>query len=199
MSALADLSAVINRTDRRKLWRPDHPSFLVRFAHPGGCRRRHGQRSIDKLMALQQRQRANGAIPSSVAACDKSLLGAMPFTNPAGGGKNGCSPRKGLGSARHPRLLYDRLLHIGGLNATTTTAQTVGGSLCAIRAGHGNQIWVEIYTQIGSTATTITGYTNQAGTSGRTTLAADVWRDRFAGGIESHPSRATRWRYRRAI
>ena len=59
-------------------------------------------------------------------------------------------------------VLYDRLLHIGGLNATTTAAQTVGGSLSRYTGGAGNQIWVEIYTQIGTTATTITAnYTNQ--------------------------------------
>ena len=41
--------------------------------------------------------------------------------------------------------------------------------------GVGNQIWVEIYTALGSSGTTITAsYTNQAGASGRTTKAVSI-------------------------
>jgi hypothetical protein len=72
-------------------------------------------------------------------------------------------------------IAYDRLLHIGGLSGTSTSAQTVGGTLTRNTGGEGNQIWVEIYTQIGATASTITAsYTNQAGTSGRTTQAVAI-------------------------
>ena len=72
-------------------------------------------------------------------------------------------------------ILYDRLLHISGLSGTSTSAQTVGGTLTRNTTGEGNQIWVEIYGQIGATATTITAsYTNTAGTSGRTTQAVAI-------------------------
>jgi hypothetical protein len=61
-------------------------------------------------------------------------------------------------------------LHSGGLSATVTTAQTVGGAITRNTNGAGNQIWVEIYTIIGATATTITAsYTNQSGASGQIT------------------------------
>jgi hypothetical protein len=70
---------------------------------------------------------------------------------------------------------YDRLADISGLNATTTTAQNTTSLAVTRYTGAesvGNEIWIEIYTIIGTTATTITvSYTNQAGTSGRTSQA----------------------------
>jgi hypothetical protein len=72
-------------------------------------------------------------------------------------------------------ILYDRLLQIGGLSGTSTSAQTVGGTLTRNTGGVGNMIAVEVNTQIGVSSTTITAsYTNQAGTSGRTTKAAAI-------------------------
>lgn len=70
---------------------------------------------------------------------------------------------------------YDRLLHIGGLDGTLTSAQTVGGTLTRNTGGVGNRIYYEIYSALGTTETTITAsYTNQDGTSGRTTRPAHV-------------------------
>ena len=70
---------------------------------------------------------------------------------------------------------YDRLADISGLNATTTTAQNTTSLAVTRYTGAesiGNQIWIEIYTIIGGTATTLTvSYTNQDGTSGRTSQA----------------------------
>jgi hypothetical protein len=72
-------------------------------------------------------------------------------------------------------ILYDRLLHVSGFSGTNTGAQAVGGSLTRNVTGSGNQIWVEIYTQIGATPTTITAsYTDQDGNSGQTTAAAAI-------------------------
>lgn len=68
--------------------------------------------------------------------------------------------------------LYDRLADISGLSGTVTTAQNTTGLAVTRYTGTesvGNQIWVEIFTLIGVTATTITvNYTNQDGTAGRT-------------------------------
>jgi hypothetical protein len=78
-------------------------------------------------------------------------------------------------SASGTLILYDRLLHIGGLSGTVITAQTVGGTLTRNTLGAGNQIWVEIYTQIGTTATTITAnYTDQDGNTAQTTTATAI-------------------------
>jgi hypothetical protein len=86
-----------------------------------------------------------------------------------------------VSSAAGTLILYDRLLTIGGFSATTTTAQTVGSTLTRNTGGVGNQIWVEIYTAIGSTGTTITAsYTNQSAASGQTTLATTFGGTGFA-------------------
>jgi hypothetical protein len=71
-------------------------------------------------------------------------------------------------------VLCDRLSHQGGLSGTTTTAQTTNLPTAALtRYTTGAIAAYEIYTIIGTTATTITAsYTNQAGTTGRTTLAS---------------------------
>jgi len=72
-------------------------------------------------------------------------------------------------------MLYDRLSHQGGLSGTATGAQTTNLPTAALTrntGGVGNQIMVEIYSTIGSSATTLTAsYTNQAAASGKTTQA----------------------------
>jgi hypothetical protein len=124
-----------------------------------------------------------GATPTSAAVPTNATAGAMPFTDPGGGRQKWLM---GLlvgvrGSAAY-LFVYDRLLHNGGLSGTVTTAQTVGGTLTRHTGGVGNQIWIENYNAaVGSTPQTITAsYTNQAGTSGRTTQAVT-----FGGGSSS--------------
>ena len=72
-------------------------------------------------------------------------------------------------------IFVDRLSHQGGLNATGTGAQTTNLPTAALPRytdGRDVMLALEIYTQIGSTATTLTvSYTNESGTSGRTTPA----------------------------
>ena len=72
-------------------------------------------------------------------------------------------------------ILADRLSHQGGLDGTVTTAQTTNLPTAALtRYTSGDGVWaaVEVYTQVGTTATTVTAsYTNQAGTGGQTTQA----------------------------
>lgn len=115
-----------------------------------------------------------GATPTTVVAPTNSSAGAIPFTDPGGGREKwlmSASLATVSSSVAH-LFLYDRLLTIGSLDGTVTTAQTVGGSLTRHTGGAGNQIWIEIYSAVGTTARTITAsYTNQAGTSGRTTQA----------------------------
>ena len=117
---------------------------------------------------------AGGAVPTSAAIPDRTTTGAIPFTAPGG------SREKHLiGASITPLtagvyLLYDRLLHIGGLSGTSTGSQTVQGSpaspaLTRNTGGVGNMAWYEIYTIIGTTGTTLTmTYTNQGGTGSRT-------------------------------
>lgn len=117
---------------------------------------------------------AGGAVPTSAAIPDRTTTGAIPFTAPGGG-----RDKHLIGAGIAPLtagvyLLYDRLLHIGGLNATLTTAQNVQGSpaspaLTRNTGGAGNIAFYEIYTIIGTTGTTLTmTYVNQGGTGSRT-------------------------------
>lgn len=72
-------------------------------------------------------------------------------------------------------LLYDRLGDISGLSGTSTTAQTcnVNTTRYTGAASVGNQIWIEVYTIIGTTVRTITcNYTNQSGNPATTPAVA---------------------------
>lgn len=72
-------------------------------------------------------------------------------------------------------LICDRLSHQGGLSGTTVTAQTTNlptAALTRYTDGVGVMCSLDIYTIVGTTAQTVTiSYTNQDGTSGRTSPA----------------------------
>jgi hypothetical protein len=107
----------------------------------------------------------SGAIPGTGGVVpDNTTVGGMRQADPGGGRQLWISGASALTSNAGLYILYDRLLHNGGLNGTTLTAQTVGGTLTRNTTGAGNMIAVEIYAAIGSTATTaVINYTNQDG------------------------------------
>jgi hypothetical protein len=117
-----------------------------------------------------------GAAPGSTARNPtEATTGALGQSDPGGGRQKRLGGWGAFSSVAGNYQLYDRLADISGLNATTTTAQTITGLSVTRYTGTssvGNEIWLEIYTIIGTTATTITvEYTNQAGTTGRTSQA----------------------------
>jgi hypothetical protein len=115
---------------------------------------------------------AGGAVPTTAAVPTRATTGSLFQANPGGGRQKWITGIAGTCATYGTLVLYDRLLHNGGLSGTVITAQTVGGTLTRYTNGDGNQIWLEIYTQIGNTQTTVTAsYTNQAGVAGRTTTA----------------------------
>ena len=85
-----------------------------------------------------------GAIPTTVEAPTNATLGAIPYRN-AATGINYLTKFRFIGDDTDSlcAMLYDRLLHIGGLDGTVTTAQTVGGTITRNTGGVGNQIWIE--------------------------------------------------------
>lgn len=113
-------------------------------------------------------QPGQGAIPGAAAACNNALTGAVGFTQqtlPAT--SYGAYFEAATGNASMTVELHDRLAHMGGLNGTLTTAQTVGIDFSALssdnmaeRIGDANysdiQWWLEWYTATGSTAVTAT-------------------------------------------
>lgn len=124
-----------------------------------------------------------GAAPTTAAVPARDIAGALGQQN--GGGTAlriagikwssmmapGASSIQGGGGY----FLCDRLSHQGGLSGIVTTAQTTNLPTAALtRYTTGVGVWaaLEIYTQIGATATTVTAsYTDQGGAAGNITPA----------------------------
>lgn len=121
-------------------------------------------------------QPAHGSAPGGTARIpDNTTDGGIKQTDPGGSRQKWISGTTMMANAIGTLVLYDRLLDISGLSGTSTSAQTVGGTLGRYTSGEGNQIWIEIYTQIGASSTTITAsYTDQGGNSGSTTQATAI-------------------------
>lgn len=131
-------------------------------------------------------QPGQGAIPTSAAVCDNTLVGALQFTQQTAPATSYVGLFEyAVSVAGQTVELHDRLVHMGGLSGTVTTAQTVGIDLStllgtsnlAARIGDSNysdvQWWLEWYTNTGSTATNITvNVTYNDGTTGNLTALA---------------------------
>lgn len=133
---------------------------------------------LASLWTYNQIPSGTGAAPGAVAAPTRATVGALGQANPGGGREKFLLGVATTSTVAGVYMVYDRLLHISGLSGTTTTAQTVGGSLTRYTSATdaiGNMIYIEIYNTIGTTATTITAsYSNEGGTSGRTTKAVAI-------------------------
>ena len=179
MAALTDLSDLINRGTGGNSGTPE-TLFYFKAPRIAGAA---ATAPIAGRMASLWRydgMPGGGAIPTTGAIPTRTTQGALPYIA-AGGGREKFALAVGLtSSVAGVFTLYDRLFHIGGLSGTVTTAQTVQGStptpaLTRNTGGVGNVVFVEIYTQIGNTAQTITmNYTNQAGTTGRISTAVAI-------------------------
>lgn len=113
-------------------------------------------------------QPGQGAIPGAAAVCNNTTVGGVGFTQqtlPAT--SYGAYFEAATGNASMTVEMHDRLAHMGGLNGTLTTAQTVGIDFSALssdnmaeRIGDANysdiQWWLEWYTATGATAVTAT-------------------------------------------
>ena len=131
-------------------------------------------------------QPGQGAIPAAAAVCDNTLTGAMGFTQQVDPATSyGAWANAVCSNSAMTLEIHDRLMHMGGLNGTLTTVQTVNLDVNANRAsgnldkrkGDSNfsdiQWWLEWYTATGSTAVTATvSVTYNDGTTG--TLSASL-------------------------
>jgi hypothetical protein len=109
-----------------------------------------------------------GAIPAAAALTVNGLLGSMGFTNQTLPVTSYYAFQTAISSLAFSTFeVHDRLAHMGGLNGTLLTAQTVGidlstlgGGLPAARRGDANysdiQWWLEWYTDTGATASNAT-------------------------------------------
>lgn len=114
-----------------------------------------------------------GSAPGAAAACDRTTAGALGQLNQAT--SQALLFVRLCGYFPGTWLLCDRLSHQSGLDGTVTTAQTTNlptAALTRYTDGVGVMALLEVYTQIGATATTVTcEYTNDAGTTGRVSPA----------------------------
>ena len=114
-------------------------------------------------------QPGQGAVPGAAARCTNALTGSLQFSQQTAPAKSYLAILEGLCSNNATTLeIHDRLMHMGGLNGTLATAQTVNLDLFANlasdnlteRAGDANfsdvTWWLEWYTDTGSTAVTAT-------------------------------------------
>lgn len=174
MTSLASISDLVNRATGGNSGAPEN-LFYSKLPQVAGT----GDTWVAGLLVSMWRYDGypcGGAAPGAVAVPTNSTAGALPITNPSGGREKWLTAGVvGASTADMSMLfLYDRLLHISGLSGTSTSTQNVqsgsGVALTRNTGGVGNQIWVEVYTQVGTTARTLTvTYTNSAGTGGKTT------------------------------
>jgi hypothetical protein len=131
--------------------------------------------------------------PSTWANPDNTTQGGLLQTDPGGSRQKWLMQFSAACIQAGTFLLYDRLGHNGGLNATTTTAQTFTGTLNRYNTSSesvGNFMFYEIYGNtasiLGSTGTTMTvEYTNQAGTTGRVSPAVAIGATGFREGNQA--------------
>ena len=128
-------------------------------------------------------QPGQGAVPTTAAVCTTALTGAMGFAQQTAPATSyGAYMEVVTSNSAMTVEIHDRIAHMGGLNGTLTTAQTVGIDLSPLlstsnveaRIGDANysdvQWWLEWYTATGSTAATATvAVTYDDGTSGNLT------------------------------
>ena len=108
-----------------------------------------------------------GAIPTAAAVCNNALVGALPLIN-----RTGLEERL-LGLATYTATtaattleVEDRLAHMGGLNGTLTTVQTVGVDCSLTTSNLVERIgatdyseiewWLDVYATLGATSVTPT-------------------------------------------
>lgn len=179
MAALTDISDLINRSTGGSSGTPQNV-FWHKTNRVAGVA---ATVLIAGRMASLWRydgQPAGGAVPTSGAVPTNTTVGALPFTSAGGGRESHLTQAWCTGFNAGTLILYDRLFHVGGLSGTVTTAQAVQGSpaspaLTRNTGGVGNMVFAEIYTQIGTTAQTITmDYTDDAGNDGSTSVATGI-------------------------
>ena len=174
MTALTDLSDLINRASGGNSGTPENLWFY-KVARVGGAAPVGMIAGRPASLWSYDGSPSAGATPTTVAIPDNATDGGLKQADPGGGRQKWLTQFAAAGFVAGMLILYDRLLHIGGLSGTTTTAQTVGGTLTRYTDGAGNMAWIEIYTIIGTTATTVTmDYTDQDGNSGQTSTAVAI-------------------------
>lgn len=126
-----------------------------------------------------------GAIPAAAANCNQSTTGCLTFNQQTAPANSYLAYLEAASSNFAMTVeVHDRLMHMGGLNGTLATAQSVGidfngvtADNMAERIGDADysdiQWWLEWYTDTGATAATATvNVTYNDGTTGNLTAVS---------------------------
>jgi hypothetical protein len=116
-----------------------------------------------------------GELPTTTAYCNKNTVGALPIPTILETEKLYIAKFSEVSSVIGNLMLFDRLSHMGGLNGTLTTLQSVNLDIVGPSSqgrcktdGTDVQWYLEWYIATGTTARNITiTYTNQDNVSGR--------------------------------
>lgn len=130
-------------------------------------------------------QPGQGAIPTAAAVCNSALVGGFNFSQQSAPNASYIGYLEAVCQYNAVTLeVHDRLMHMGGLNGTLTTAQAVNLDLNGVtadnmanRIGDANysdvQWWLEWYTDTGATAVNATvAVTYSDGTTGNLTAVS---------------------------
>lgn len=121
---------------------------------------------------------AAAGIPTATAAiCTKATAGSFNFASPSGTAVPYISRVSYMNTVAHGVFLFDRIMHNGGLSALATGVITIGMSCPVGRGissgGFGSFWFAEIYTDIGTTGTTLTA--NVTKSDGASANIAIAW------------------------
>lgn len=176
MPAITDLSDLINRQTGGNSGTPEN-IFFHKVPRVAGVAATAPVAGRGCSLWTYDGMPASGAVPTTAAIPTRTTNGAIPFAAPGGGRDKHLISASVTPLTAGVYLLYDRLMHRGGLNATLTTAQTVQGThpgtpqITRNADGAGNIAWYEIYTIIGTTGATLTmNYTDQDGNGASSTI-----------------------------
>lgn len=118
----------------------------------------------------------------------RTTQGALAPLSNAGGGKrlfaNACAAR--TSNAAGTLTIWDALLYYAGIDHTTNAAQALTNvaTLPRYTTGAGLQAFLEVTSALGATAQNVTlGYTNQAGTAGRASVAQAIQASSVVGRL----------------
>lgn len=178
MAAITDISDLINLSTGGSSGAPEN-LWWFKSARVGGAAAVNP--IAGRMTSLWQYEGSYGAgsAPTTGAIPTNATAGAIPFTSPAISKQKWLTQFGGTTNVSGTLILYDRLFHIGNLNGSTGsgTQQTVQGAipspaLTRNTGGVGNMVFYEIYTQVGTTAVTLTmTYTDNDGNTGQTSPA----------------------------
>lgn len=169
MGSLADLSDIVNRLTGGNNGTPEHLFGFIDGRVGAAAAAATVAGRWTSLWQYNKSPGGSGGAPAAAAIPVNDTTGAAFQTDPGGGRQKWMLGGSVGANSNGILMLYDRLAHAGGLSGTTTTAQTTNLPTGALSrygstASVGNMIFVEITTQIGTSATTATvDYKDQSG------------------------------------